>query len=1483
MNDQSKFAEAKDPRVEAALREYLERVDRGEPPDQEEFLARHAPIADQLRSFIAAEEDVRKLAAADAETPLDRAHDSTKSFVGPGRETVAPQSAARRAVAAGGTELSGQFGRYRIIRALGKGAMGKVYLAEDTQLERLVAIKTPHFTGRPSDDSLERFYREARVAATLRQPNICPVFDVGQIDGKHYISMAYIEGRPLSAFIQAGKPQAERQILIAIRKLALALQEAHDHGIVHRDLKPANIMVDKKGEPIVMDFGLARQIRHERDIRLTQTGNIIGTPAYMSPEQVEGDPGRIGSPTDQYSLGVILYELLTAQLPFRGSVIAVMGQILTKPVTPPRQLRPDLDPRIEVVCMKMLAKAPLERFASLKAVADELATILKNPATKPNQEDDSQFKPATSLSSDRLRADVSASQARKSLKHKSLTESDVASLEELARKCLARYDYEQVIRVIERIPEQQRNAGLVALMENARAKADEITFLICDIDEAERLNDAQTALKKAEALLNVKPGHLRALEVREKYSEAGEASARGKRVLDQFRRPLNDGGWIPWSVLSFGLAVFAVVAGVIVIYRNGTAVVIDIQDPDIEVAVKGTSLTLTGPGQQSVRVTPGNQELTISCAGLETVTKGFTINKGDKRTVTVSILDSKLVAWLDNETASLTTPHEAKTTTPTPSEKKPLPRQAPTHQGPTTAPPAPEAPPLTHELPVAFKNSLGMEFVLVPKGRSWLGGGGGTPGDKEVVIERDFYLGKYEVTQGEWQQVTGLNPSRFSRARRGKEVVKDIPDLDLKRYPVERISWEDAQAFLKRLNELEQEAGWVYRLPKEAEWEYACRGGPLSDKFESGYDFYFDKPTNQSLPEQANFGSAKARRGTCKVGSYRCNRLGLYDMHGNVFELCDDVQKAADGTPLRVARGGGWNNVPGHCRAAYRAVGPTAHRNGSWSFGLRVARVPAGKGKEIVRFPAEDQHTAAVVPGLPPARRKPSVAPAAKFSARSFLVRGEWKIENGELVQPSLASTVSSVQDDTFPVLIFGEDSLSNYDLTLEAKKTGGQEALGIYFHWLGPGHLRYFCLGGNRAAGNRGIDFGYMFNGNWGREKGNWQWRSYSSNQWYSLKVEVRGDIYRAYLDGHLEYELPNPKFRRGRIGLYTDTTAARFRRIKVSDPQGHVMFEGLPDLPPAGDNTNAKAKIDQASHMLTAGETAANRTREEWATRLKIPPISTNSLGMNLVLIPPGEFAMGSPSSELRRGNEQQHHVRMTKPFYLGVYEVTQSEFQRLMQRNPSKFSNGGGQSEAATGVDTSRYPVESVTWYDALEFCNKLCENEGRRPYYQLADIEREADGWIKKAKVSVQGGGGYCLPTEAQWEYACRAGTTTPFNFGTVNNGADCNCDGKLPYETEVQGPALGRTVSVGSYRPNAFGLWDMHGNVNEWCWDVFDPSYYGHSPESDPAASSGGSMRVLRGGAWRGSGASCRAAQRAGGAPGDRFPGLGFRVAHSFRE
>jgi formylglycine-generating enzyme required for sulfatase activity len=244
--------------------------------------------------------------------------------------------------------------------------------------------------------------------------------------------------------------------------------------------------------------------------------------------------------------------------------------------------------------------------------------------------------------------------------------------------------------------------------------------------------------------------------------------------------------------------------------------------------------------------------------------------------------------------------------------------------------------------PARYKNSLGMEFVLVPRGKFFMGGGDNKLGDTEVEIDHDFYLGTYEVTQEEWQSVTMANPSEFSGSGPGKEKVKDIPDAERKRFPVENVSWDSAQFFLKALNAREGEAGWLYRLPKEAEWEYACRGGPRENKFEYGHDFYFEKPTNRLLPEQANCAPehGKGLQRPCKVGSYKSNSLGLYDMHGNVWEWCDDEVRTPEGASHRVCRGGSWFRVAVGCRAGTRNVHHPSTR--SSAHGLRLARVSVG-------------------------------------------------------------------------------------------------------------------------------------------------------------------------------------------------------------------------------------------------------------------------------------------------------------------------------------------------------------------------------------------------------------------------------------------------------------------------------------------------------------------------------------------------------------
>jgi hypothetical protein len=348
--------------AELIWEEYEARCQHGAPAERAEFSRRFPGRTEQLWLYL---EQTRALA-----TPAEPGLVTRASM----QPTIIAASPPRKTPAA----LPEQFGRYRIVRQLGRGGMGTVYLAHDAQLDRLVALKVPHFI---EDDPiiLERFYREARVAATLDHPNLCPIYDVGQHEGVHYLTMPYIEGKPLSESITTGPPAPQRQIAALIRQLALALEEAHRRGIIHRDLKPSNIMMNRRGEPVVMDFGLARP-PDAADVRLTQSGAIVGTPAYMPPEQVDGATTLLGPRCDIYSLGVILYELLTGRLPFQGGTPQVLCQILRDEPRRPSAYRPDLDPRLEAICRKAMAKRINERYHSMANLAAALEQFLQAPA-----------------------------------------------------------------------------------------------------------------------------------------------------------------------------------------------------------------------------------------------------------------------------------------------------------------------------------------------------------------------------------------------------------------------------------------------------------------------------------------------------------------------------------------------------------------------------------------------------------------------------------------------------------------------------------------------------------------------------------------------------------------------------------------------------------------------------------------------------------------------------------------------------------------------------------------------------------------------------------------------------------------------------------------------------------------------------------------------------------------------------------------------
>ncbi len=245
----------------------------------------------------------------------------------------------------------------------------------------------------------------------------------------------------------------------------------------------------------------------------------------------------------------------------------------------------------------------------------------------------------------------------------------------------------------------------------------------------------------------------------------------------------------------------------------------------------------------------------------------------------------------------------------------------------------------------------------------------------------------------------------------------------------------------------------------------------------------------------------------------------------------------------------------------------------------------------------------------------------------------------------------------------------------------------------------------------------------------------------------------------------------------------------------------------------------------------------------------ILVNALGLRLVLIPAGAFTMGSPPDEPgRRANEGPPRlVDLTRPFYLGAAPVTQQQYKQVMGTNPSRFNEAGGGGP--------EFPVERVSWDDAVLFCRRLSELPAER-----------AAGRV------------YRLPTEAEWEYACRAGTATAFAYGAALASMQANFDGNYPYGGAPKDRALGKTSKVGSYAANNFGLSDAHGNVWEWCADWYGERSYAQSPPRDPTGPAEGQFRVARGGCWRNQAATCRAAYRNALVPNNRDPYTGFRVA-----
>ena len=338
----------------------------GQAPDRQELLAAHPDVADDLAAFFAD-------------------HDGVKQFAEPLRAPEpATQSEAETKPAGSSLGTVRYFGDYELLEEIARGGMGIVYKARQRSLNRVVALKMIRAGQLAGEHDVQRFRAEARIAANLQHPHIVAIHEVGEHDGQHYFSMDFVEGQSLADRIRES-PLPPADAAGYVKAVAETIHFAHQHGTLHRDLKPSNILIDRFDQPRVTDFGLAKRMTTAEGLAgpapLTLSGTVVGTPSYMPPEQASADRGNLSAVSDVYSLGAILYELVTGRPPFRAATpLDTLLQVLAEEAAPPRVLNPALARDLETIILKCLAKVPARRYATAQALADDLQAYLDGRA-----------------------------------------------------------------------------------------------------------------------------------------------------------------------------------------------------------------------------------------------------------------------------------------------------------------------------------------------------------------------------------------------------------------------------------------------------------------------------------------------------------------------------------------------------------------------------------------------------------------------------------------------------------------------------------------------------------------------------------------------------------------------------------------------------------------------------------------------------------------------------------------------------------------------------------------------------------------------------------------------------------------------------------------------------------------------------------------------------------------------------------------------
>jgi formylglycine-generating enzyme required for sulfatase activity len=726
---------------------------------------------------------------------------------------------------------------YEILGICGHGGMGVVYRARQLGANRLVALKMIRAVEHASPTERLRFQIETEAVARLQHPHIVHLYEVGEVRGQPFFSLEFCDGGTLADQLKKQRPTPQESAQL-IETLARAMHYAHLRGVVHRDLKPGNVLLaGAERVAKITDFGLAKRIDAEaRDV--SQSGAVMGTAAYMAPEQAAGKVRDTGPAADVYALGALLYECLAGRPPFEGPQHVVLVSVLNDEPVPPSRLGAKIPADLETICLKCLRKEPTRRYASAEELANDLRRYQAGEPVRARP---------------------------------------VGAVERTWKWARRRPALAALLGVV-----------LLALVSLGVLSGN---LMVLSGNLVAARNDADEKRKAAEE---------KEEEARKEADKARKARDFLASIFDLSELEKKQGTFTPFQLLD----------------RAEQRIPLEFADhPELRADLMATlEDARSGLGMPAAMLLEVGSvvELRPRKGAEKQVARNVLLFPGDRLSLAADT-QVRLVVLSNLHQEWLVQGREA-----TVGRKGCVPAEAVSRRS----------------------NDTMMTFVRLPKGTFYMGGGGGKAG-KKTEIKEDFEIAIHAVTQGQWQAVMGNNPSGFSRQGANQGSVSGISEEELKLFPVEHVSWDDAQVFIKKLNEKERGRGYWYRLPTEAEWEYACRGGATS-KDECSFHFYFDKPTNDLSSDQANFnGNApfgKAPKRKClarptRVGSYPPNKLGLCNMHGNVWQWTDTAEASG-----RVFRGGGWSNTGPLCQAAYRYWSAPTLR--LYTLGFRLARVP---------------------------------------------------------------------------------------------------------------------------------------------------------------------------------------------------------------------------------------------------------------------------------------------------------------------------------------------------------------------------------------------------------------------------------------------------------------------------------------------------------------------------------------------------------------